>query len=205
MTIESRRLTLAVHTAGGLIVLLLTVAVGVILWQALGATSLGDILPHTLAFAAVAVVLELIVTTWATRTVLRPLVAAEQIAARVAQGDLTAGQLIEADPVLLNSSLGRSVGDMVAALRALTSTIQGTSADAAAMAQQIAASTEQMTASTEEVASTTGDLTERANQQALIVRGAADDAIRILDISRDLATGAVEAAQRNGALARAAR
>jgi methyl-accepting chemotaxis protein len=205
MTIESRRLTPAVHTAGGLIVLLLTVAVGVILWQALGASSLGDIAPYTLAFLAVAVVLELIVTTWATRTVLRPLVAAEQIAARVAQGDLTAGQLIEADPVLLNSALGRSVGDMVSALRTLTSTIHATSADAAAMAQQIAASTEEMTASTEEVASTTGDLTERANQQALIVRSAADDASRILDISRELATGAVQAAERNGALARTAR
>ena len=66
----------------------------------------------------------------------------------------------------------------------------------AAMAQEIAASTQEMTASTEEVASTTGDLTERANQQALIVRGAADDASRILDISRELAAGAVEAAER---------
>jgi len=40
------------------------------------------------------------------------------------------------------------------------------------MAQEIAASTQQMTASTQEVASTTGDLTERANQQALVVRAA---------------------------------
>jgi methyl-accepting chemotaxis protein len=73
------------------------------------------------------------------------------------------------------------------------------------MAQQIAASTQQMTASTEEVASTTGDLTERANQQAQIVRAAADDAGKILSISQELASGAVQAADRNASLARAAR
>jgi methyl-accepting chemotaxis protein len=205
MTIESRRLTSGLHVAGGLIVLLLTLAVGVIHWQATGATALADILPYVLAFLGVAVVMEIVLTSWASRAVLRPLVAAERIAARVAQGDLTAGELIEADPTLLHSALGRSVSAMVHALRALTTTIHGTSADAAAMAQEIAASTEEMTASTEEVASTTGDLTERANQQALIVRSAADDAGRILEISRELAAGAVEAANRNGALARAAR
>lgn len=205
MTIESRRLTSGLHAAGGLIVLLLSLAVGVILWQATGASALGDILPYLLAFIAVAVVLELMLTFWASRAVLRPLIAAERIASRVAQGDLTAGDLIDDDPVLLNSALGRSVSAMVHALRTLTGTIHSTSADAAAMAEEIAASTEEMTASTEEVASTTGDLTERANQQALIVRGAADDAGRILAISRELASGAVEAANRNGALARTAR
>lgn len=205
MTIESRRLTSGLHVAGGLIVLLLSLAVGVILWQATGASALGDILPYLLAFIAVAVVLELMLTFWASRAVLRPLIAAERIASRVAQGDLTAGDLIDDDPVLLNSALGRSVSAMVHALRTLTGTIHSTSADAAAMAEEIAASTEEMTASTEEVASTTGDLTERANQQALIVRGAADDAGRILAISRELASGAVEAANRNGALARTAR
>lgn len=205
MTIESRRLTSGLHVAGGLVVLLLSLAVGVILWQATGASALGDILPYLLPFIAVVVVLELVLTFWAGRAVLRPLIAAERIASRVAQGDLTAGELIDDDPVLLNSALGRSVSAMVHALRALTGTIHSTSADAAAMAEEIAASTEEMTASTEEVASTTGDLTERANQQALIVRGAADDAGRILAISRELASGAVEAANRNGALARTAR
>ncbi len=205
MTIESRRLTSGLHVAGGLIVLLLSLAVGVILWQATGASVLRDILPYLLAFIAVAVVLELLLTFWAGRAVLRPLIAAERIAARVAEGDLTAGELIDDDPVLLNSALGRSVSAMVHALRTLTGTIHSTSADAAAMAEEIAASTEEMTASTEEVASTTGDLTERANQQALIVRGAADDAGQILAISRELASGAVEAANRNGALARTAR
>src|SRR5690606_22724787 len=98
-----------------------------------------------------------------------------------------------------------SVSGMVGALRELTGAIQNAATDAAAMAQEIAASTEEMSASTEEVASTTGDLTERANQQAVIVRAAADDAGRILTIAQELAAGAVQAADRNAALARAAR
>jgi methyl-accepting chemotaxis protein len=193
------------HVAGGLIVLLLTVAVAAILWQATGATSVADILPYTLIFLGVAIVVELIVAAWAGRLVFRTLIVAEQVATRVAHGDLTAGELIEADRRILETPLGRSVSAMIQALRALTTTIHGTSADAAAMAEEIAASTEEMTASTQEVASTTGDLTERANQQALIVRTAADDAGRILGISKELASGAVEAAARNAALAKAAR
>ena len=55
------------------------------------------------------------------------------------------------------------------------------------------------------MASTTGDLTERANQQALVVRAAAEDAGKILDIAQELAAGATQAAERNAALARLAR
>jgi methyl-accepting chemotaxis protein len=205
MPTESRRLMPGLHVAGGLIVLLLTVAVAAILWQATGASSVADILPYTLIFLGVAIVVELIVAAWAGRLVFRTLIVAEQVATRVAHGDLTAGELIEADRRILETPLGRSVSAMIQALRALTTTIHGTSADAAAMAEEIAASTEEMTASTQEVASTTGDLTERANQQALIVRTAADDAGRILGISKELASGAVEAAARNAALAKAAR
>ena len=58
------------------------------------------------------------------------------------------------------------------------------------MSEEIAASTQQMTARPEEVASTTGDLTERANQQAAVVRAAAaDDAARIPGIAHELAAG----------------
>jgi methyl-accepting chemotaxis protein len=73
------------------------------------------------------------------------------------------------------------------------------------MAQQIAASTQQMTASTQEVAGTTSDLTERANQQAIVVRAAAEDAGKILEIAHELAAGSTQAADRNAALARVAR
>ena len=101
--------------------------------------------------------------------------------------------------------LTQSIFAMVRQLRVLVETIHGTAAEAAAMAQEIAASTEEMTASTQEVAGTTGDLTERAAQQAIIVRAAAEDASKILEIAKVLASGAGEAATRNAALAVAAR
>ena len=94
---------------------------------------------------------------------------------------------------------------MLDKLRELVGTIRQHAHEAAAMSEEIAASTEQMTASTQEVASTTGDLTERANQQAVVVRAAAEDASKILDIAQELAAGATQAAERNGALARLAR
>jgi methyl-accepting chemotaxis protein len=62
-----------------------------------------------------------------------------------------------------------------------------------------------MTASTQEVAGTTSDLTERANQQAVVVRAAAEDAGKILEIAHELAAGSTQAADRNAALARVAR
>ena len=92
------------------------------------------------------------------------------VAMQVSDGDLTmpswAGR-----PGL--DGLSTSMVSMVTQLQELVGTIRQHSHDAAAMAQQIAASTEQMTASTQEVAGTTGDLTERANLQAVVVRAAA--------------------------------
>ena len=123
---------------------------------------------------------------------------------RVSQGDLRSisEQESRSDS---KDMLTQSIFAMVRQLRVLVETIHGTAAEAAAMAQEIAASTEEMTASTQEVAGTTGDLTERAAQQAIIVRAAAEDASKILEIAKVLASGAGEAATRNAALAVAAR
>src|SRR6185295_6248161 len=82
--------------------------------------------------------------------------------------------------------LTRAVVAMLARLRDLVGTIRQHAHEAAAMSQQIAASTQEMSASTQEVASTTGDLTERAGQQALVVRAAAEDAGKILGITQEL-------------------
>jgi methyl-accepting chemotaxis protein len=101
--------------------------------------------------------------------------------------------------------LSTSIVSMVRRLQELIGSIRQYSHDAATMAQQIAASTQQMSASTQEVASTTGDLTERANQQATVVRAAAQDAGKILEIAQELAAGAIQSAERNAALARLAR
>lgn len=208
MATDQRSLTLALHRVGALAVILLAAIVGGILWYATGEPA-GDrretVLVGVLVFLVLCAVIELAMVWWLRHVVVDPLAAAERVASRVSQGDLTIGDLGAVPSHGQGRQLLTSVASMVESLRTLTTAIQGASGDAAAMAQQIAASTEQMSASTEEVASTTGDLTERANQQALIVRAAADDAGRILAIAGTLAGGAVEAAQRNAALARAAR
>ena len=134
--------------------------------------------------------------------VLKPTGRAASIAGRVAEGDLSTDNDAGA---VGRDALSTSLNTMLLRLRDLVGTIRQHAHDAAAMAEEIASSTQQMTASTQEVASTTGDLTERANQQAVVVRAAANDASRILGIAQELAAGAVEAADRNGALARLAR
>ena len=143
---------------------------------------------------------------WLDRRLLRPLLAAEEVATRVAQGNLSATMSATAgEAATEGNQLLRAIAAMVEALRTLVGAIRGASSEAAAMAEQISAATEEMSASTQEVASTTADLTDRATKQAGVVRLAADDARKILGIAQALATGAAQAAERNGALARLAR
>ena len=212
MASDHLNLTRALHRAGALTALALGAAIAGILWLLAARAAPGDasviraiILPAALIALVVFAVAELVVVGWLRRQVVEPLATAERVAARVARGDLTAAGLARQNGRGVGGQLMTSVAGMVNALRTLTGAMQNASGDAAAMAQEIAASTEQMSASTQEVASTTGDLTERANQQALIVRAAADDAGKILTISQELAAGAVQAADRNASLARVAR
>jgi methyl-accepting chemotaxis protein len=134
--------------------------------------------------------------------VLKPTGKVAVVATRVSRGDLTTPDWASREGL---DGLSASIVGMVKRLQDLVGTIRQHSHDAAAMAQQIAASTQQMTASTQEVAGTTSDLTERANQQAQVVRAAAEDAGKILEIAHELAAGATQAAERNAALARIAR
>ncbi|MEO8294426.1 MAG: methyl-accepting chemotaxis protein [Gemmatimonadota bacterium] len=137
--------------------------------------------------------------------VIRPLVTLDNTVAQVAQGDLTL------DDVRIDKASGEvltlvdGINFMVAELRVLVESIRSASGDAATLGMQISASTQQMSASTEEVAGTCGDLTDRANKQAALVRETAQDATRILNIAKTLAEGAREAADRNASLARMAR
>src|SRR3989441_1271543 len=78
-------------------------------------------------------------------------------------------------------------------------------AEAAAMATEISASTEEMSASTEEMSATCQDLTKRAADQAQLVRAAADDAAKILQIATILAAGADDSVRRNTVVAEVAR
>jgi methyl-accepting chemotaxis protein len=142
---------------------------------------------------------------WLDHRVLRPLLAAEEVASQVARGNLSESVAAPVGADTEGNQLLRAIAAMVEALRTLVGAIRGASSEAAAMAEQISAATEQMSASTEEVASTTADLTDRATKQAGVVRLAADDAGKILGIAQELAAGATQAAQRNAALARLAR
>src|SRR5919107_1234135 len=156
----------------------------------------GSVLLLTLGVIIEQVLVRLLLT-----KVLKPTGKVAVVASRVSQGDLTTPDWASREGL---DGLSSSIIGMVKRLQGLVGTIRQHSHDAAAMAQEIAASTQQMTASTQEVASTTGDLTERANQQAQVVRAAAEDAGKILDIAHQLASGAIQAADRNAALARLA-
>ena len=200
----TRSLYIAAYSGAGAVVVLHLIATFLLL-RASGVTPN----PRALAQGVVLVAGGVIVVTWLLlrrfiNDVLKPAGRAAAIAQRVSQGDLRSISEQESRNDG-KDMLTVSIYAMVRQLRLLVETIQGTAGEAAAMAQEIAASTEEMTASTEEVAGTTGDLTERAAQQAIIVRAAADDAGKILEIAKVLASGAGEAATRNAALAVAAR
>ena len=139
------------------------------------------------------------------RLVTEPVKAAGAIASRVAGGDLSVTVTTQRADASEVADLLSSVHSMVVALRRLVGAIRAAADEAAAMATEISASTEEMSASTEEMASTSQDLSRRAGEQAQLVRAAADDAARILQIAARLAQGADEAARRNADLSALAR
>lgn len=130
---------------------------------------------------------------------MHPLSAAEDITVRVAAGDL------RVDDASIDQVGGGPLTDglraMIRSLIRLVGAIRSAAEDSAALAEQISAATEEMTSSTQEVAATTSELTDRATRQATLVRSVAEDSSRILLIAQDLAAGALQAAERNAALA----
>lgn len=190
------------HVSGGIAVLVLTALVAALLWSASGGNPSSTAMGAG-AFFLVALGVERLLVWLLLDRVLKATGKAAGIARRVADGDLSIpdGQA----ELIAKDQLTSSIGSMLTKLRDLVGTIRQHAQEAAAMSEEIAASTQEMTASTQEVASTTGDLTERANQQAVVVRVAADDAGKILGIAHDLAAGATQAAERNAALAKLAR
>src|SRR5216684_249417 len=137
------------------------------------------------------------------KRVTEPVKAAGAIASRVAGGDLSV--TVERSGTAEVGDLLTSVHSMVVALRRLVGAIRSAADEAAAMATEISASTEQMSASTEEMSATCQDLTKRAAEQAQLVRGAADDAAKILQIATILAAGADDSVRRNTSVSDVAR
>jgi methyl-accepting chemotaxis protein len=194
------------HLIGVCVAAIVATAVAAILWVVSGPWD-GGVLSHPVLWGSVTIFLlgvatEQTLVRLLVKNVLKPTGKAVGVAMKVASGDLSMPDWAGRSGL---DGLSTSMIGMVTRLQQLVGTIRQHSHEAAAMAQQIAASTEQMTSSTQEVAGTTGDLTERANAQALVVRAAAEDAGKILVIAQELAAGAIQAAERNGALARLAR
>jgi methyl-accepting chemotaxis protein len=133
------------------------------------------------------------------RRLMYPLAVAQEITVRVASGDIQVEE--ETIAQVGGGPLTEGLRTMVHSLAQLVGAIRSAAEESAALAEEISAATEQMASSTEEVAATTGDLTERATQQAVLVRSVAEDAARILTIAQDVAAGALQAAERNAALA----
>jgi methyl-accepting chemotaxis protein len=195
-----RKFVVRLHLIGLAAAVILTVVVVFIL-RGIAPDDSQQVIDGSLTFLLIALIVEQLIA-WQVRVrILGPTGRAANVAIRVAQGDLSTGP----DDARGNDELSTSLDAMLEKLRTLVGTIRQHAHEAAAMSEEIAASTQQMTASTTEVASTTGDLTERANQQAQVVRAAAEDAGKILDIAQELAAGATQAAERNAALARLAR
>lgn len=207
MASSRNQFILQLHLIGLLAAGTMAAAAGAVLVVAAGVPAGPLVLTHpaiwgTGVVLAAGVVLEQLLVRLLLSQVLKPTGKVAMVAIRVSRGDLSTPDWAGREGL---DGLSSSVVGMVKRLQELVGTIRQHSHDAAGMAQQIAASTQQMTASTQEVASTTGDLTERASQQAQVVRAAAEDAGKILEIAHELAAGASQAAERNAALARLAR
>ena len=158
-----------------------------------------------LAVLAVAVGVLLWLSRWLNRRVTEPVRAAGAIASRVASGDLSVTIVTERAEASEVSELLSAVHTMVVALRRLVGAIRQAADEAAAMAAEISAATQQMSAGTEQLTATTQDLSKKAAEQAQVVRSAADDTGRILQIASILASGSEEAARRNAQLSGLAR
>jgi methyl-accepting chemotaxis protein len=182
MAKDRNRFIARLHQIGFLAAALMTAVVAGILVLACpnGVRALGVVHPAVwgtgLVFA-LSVAMERVLVHLLLSRVLKPTGKVAVVAMRVAEGDISMPNWAGRSNL---DGLSSSVVSMVRRLQDLVGSIRQYSQDASAMAQQMAASTEQMTASTQEVASTTGDLTERANQQAQVVRAAAEDAGKIL-------------------------
>src|SRR2546430_2171711 len=150
---------------------------------AVARTTATNIVLWTIALFGVALALLLVFWRRLNRRVTEPVKAAGAIASRVAGGDLSVTVVTERTEAAEVGDLLSSVHSMVVALRRLVGAIRTAADEAAAMATEISASTEQMSASTQEMSATCQDLTKRAAEQAQLVRAAADDAAKILQIA----------------------
>ncbi len=142
---------------------------------------------------------------WLTERVTEPVRAAGAVASRIASGDLSATVLVQGAGSGEVGELLAAVHTMVVALRRLVGAMRGAADEAAAMAAEISASTEQMSASTQQMSATCQDLSRRAAEHAQLIRSAADDTTKILQIITIVAAGSEDSVRRNANVATLAR
>jgi len=168
-------------------------------------TTAANILLWTVVLFAATIALLFVFWRRLDKRITQPVQAAGLIASRVAGGDLSVTVVTERADTAEVGDLLSSVHTMVVALRRLVGAIRTAADEAAAMATEISAATEQMSASTEEMSATCQDLTKRTAEQAQLVRAAADDAEKILQIATILAAGADDSVRRNSVVTDLAR
>ena len=186
--------------AGGAIA---TTALTVVVWLFLSGAVGWPMEYQIAAFALLCLLIISIALSWLERTIIQPLAAVTSITLRVADGDLSVSR--EEIARVGGGAVTDGLTRMLRELNRLVGSIRSAATDSAALAEEISSATEQMVSSTEEVAGTTAELTDRAIAQAALVRGVADDASRILAIAESVAAGAMQAVERNTALAAMAR
>ncbi len=157
------------------------------------------------ALLVVAVLLVWRLAAWLNERITEPVRAAGAVASRVAGGDLSVTVVTHRGGSSEVGDLLSAVHSMVFALRRLVGAIRTAADEAAAMAAEISASTQEMSASTQEMSATCQDLSRRAAEQAQLIRAAADDTAKILQILTILAAGAEDSVRRNTNLATLAR
>jgi methyl-accepting chemotaxis protein len=163
-----------------------------------------DIGVKFLFFALFALILIAFFAAYLERWVLVPLRQAEQVATRVAHGDLTEVPDVSKARGDEVGRLSRAQAAMVLGLREVVGQIRAAASESSAVANEISAAAEEMSASTHEVSGTTNDLTDRATRQAGLAQETAEAAGQIRAIAQTLAEGAQQAADRNASLARMA-
>jgi methyl-accepting chemotaxis protein len=176
-----------------------TVVLTTVLWVFLSGDLSWSLPVMLISFALLCLLILWVALSWLDRRIVQPLGVVSTITLKIADGDL-------AIPAATIDQLGGgpvtdAVHRMVRELNRLVGAIRTAATDSAALAEEISSATEQMVSSTEEVAGTTADLTGRAIAQAGLVRAVADDSARILSIAEQVATGALRAVERHGALA----
>ncbi len=162
-----------------------------------------------IALALASLLLFLVATLWMIsrfldRRISGPVTELATVAEAVALGDLSA-PLVASNANDEVGRLSRATAAMVDDLRRVVTALRDAARETSARATEITGGSENMAAAAEEMASTSGELSRQSTEMADAVQRMAQDAARLQAIADQLASGAHEGVERNGALRALAR